>query len=88
MCCNFLKRLNEPVKFKKKPDLLDILTIAAIGATAAVVVAGTLFVIKKRRAKYASTKTICDCAADDDCCCDDECCEDTADDECHDGCCE
>ena len=61
MCCGFLKGEKKPEKkFGRKPDLLDVITLVAIGATAAVVVAGTLFIIKKRRAKYACCEIPCE----------------------------
>ncbi len=82
------------MRFEKKPDWLDIVSVAAIGVAAAAVVAGVVYISKKCRDYIECADLIdggCDCEDDecgcgDDCCCDgeyyeDDCC-------CDDCCCE
>ena len=67
------------MKFEKKPDWLDIVSVAAIGVAAAAVVAGVVYISKKCRDYIECADLIdgdCDCDCDDDCCCDEECCDD------------
>lgn len=67
------------MKFVKKPDLLDIVSVAAIGVAAAAVVAGVVYISKKCRDYIECADLMdggCDCG-EDDCYCDDACCEES-----------
>lgn len=72
------------MKFEKKHDLLDIVSVAAVGVAAAAVVAGVVYISKKCRDYITCADLIddgCDCGCEDDeCCCKDTCSDE---DECH-----
>ena len=73
------------MRFEKKPDWLDFVSVAAIGVAAAAVVAGVVYISKKCRDYIECADLIDDgCECDDDNCDDDCCC---GDDDCGDTCC-